>query len=260
LSTIHFKIPVGQCESSNRYWARLLHSEVYLNTSGLILKTHTFCFSPEGREIFAPNNRGYACYSCDSSCQFMNTIPSIMQQRSLVRWRIAAMVGAFAFVSYLQRMNISVAAEQMMPDLGLTKIQMGDFQQFSDRICDLSAPSRQARRFDRTETDVGSWSVALGCHHILHRDWAEAATSPVGSGAIRNWTPPGERALGNAFMIAGCWSSAAVTSPLVSWLMLRGGWRSAFYVTSIFAFGLQRCGIWRRRNIRVSIAELARRN
>src|SRR5579864_3014433 len=42
-----------------------------------------------------------------------------------IRWLIASLVGIFAFVSYVLRMNISVAAELMMPDLGLTKTQMG---------------------------------------------------------------------------------------------------------------------------------------
>src|SRR5438270_5129273 len=41
-----------------------------------------------------------------------------------VRWVIAAMVGVLAFVSYLLRMNISVAAELMKPALGLSNTQM----------------------------------------------------------------------------------------------------------------------------------------
>jgi hypothetical protein len=35
------------------------------------------------------------------------------------------MVGAFAFVSYVERMNISVAAVLMMPELSLSGTQMG---------------------------------------------------------------------------------------------------------------------------------------
>jgi ACS family glucarate transporter-like MFS transporter len=67
---------------------------------------------------------------------------------------------------------------------------------------------------------------------------SEAATFPVGSRAIHNWTPPNERALGNAFMMAGSSSAAAFTAPLVSWLMLRFGWRQAFYLTSLLAFAI----------------------
>jgi hypothetical protein len=97
-----------------------------------------------------------------------------MQRSSLIQWRIAALVGGFAFVSYLQRMNISVAAELMMPGLGLTKIQMGQiFSSFADRICDLSSPSGQARRFSRTESDIGSCSFAVGHNDIPDRASAQ---------------------------------------------------------------------------------------
>ncbi|MCH7598418.1 MAG: MFS transporter [Myxococcales bacterium] len=42
-----------------------------------------------------------------------------------VRWVILSLLCAVTFVSYLLRMNISVAAKFMMPDLGITTIQMG---------------------------------------------------------------------------------------------------------------------------------------
>ena len=35
------------------------------------------------------------------------------------------MLTVFSFVSYLQRINISVAAELMAPELHLSKVQMG---------------------------------------------------------------------------------------------------------------------------------------
>src|ERR1700756_442772 len=46
-------------------------------------------------------------------------------RKSSVRWFVAALVGGFAFVSYIERMNISVAAAAMMPDLSLSKMEMG---------------------------------------------------------------------------------------------------------------------------------------
>src|SRR5437588_971743 len=58
-------------------------------------------------------------------CMIWANMHSTSRRNSSFRWLIAAMVGAFAFVSYVQRMNVSVAPELMMPDLGLTKSQMG---------------------------------------------------------------------------------------------------------------------------------------
>jgi MFS transporter, ACS family, glucarate transporter len=208
-----------------------------------------------------------------------------MPRRSFVRWQIAAMVGAFAFVSYVQRMNISVAAELMMPDLGLTKTQMGHifssfligyaiFQIPEGRLGDSIGPRTTlavAALLWGVTTFltgllpmllVGSFSAFAGLAILRFLlGAAEAATFPVGSRVIGNWMPPSERALGNAFMMAGSSSAAAVTSPLVSWLMLRGGWRSAFYVTSVFAFGMAAVWYWDATNYpdehsRVSAAEL----
>src|SRR5215217_1411201 len=42
-----------------------------------------------------------------------------------VRWRIAALLFAISVVTYIDRVNISVTARQMMPALGLTDQEMG---------------------------------------------------------------------------------------------------------------------------------------
>lgn len=180
-----------------------------------------------------------------------------------MRWLIAGMVGAFAFVSYIERMNISVAAELMMPDLGLTKIQMGQvFSSFLVGYAIFQVPAGKLGDFIGPRVTLALAAVLWGCATIFTAVVAnvfvagsasllmalvavrfllgasEGATFPVGSRAIRNWTPPRERAFGNAFMMAGSASAAAVSAPLVSWLMLRFGWRPAFYITSVLAFGI----------------------
>jgi hypothetical protein len=42
-----------------------------------------------------------------------------------IRWRILAMLFAFAFVGYVQRTSVAIAAERMMPLLGLNQVQVG---------------------------------------------------------------------------------------------------------------------------------------
>lgn len=184
-------------------------------------------------------------------------------KQSSVRWFIAGMVGAFAFVSYIERMNISVAAELMMPDLGLTKIQMGQvFSSFLVGYAIFQVPAGKLGDVIGPRVTLALAALLWGCATIFTAVLAnifvagsasllmalvavrfllgasEGATFPVGSRAIRNWTPPRERAFGNAFMMAGSASAAAVSAPLVSWLMLRFGWRPAFYITSVLAFGI----------------------
>lgn len=183
--------------------------------------------------------------------------------KSSVRWFVAGMVGAFAFVSFVERMNISVAAAAMMPELSLTKTQMGQvfssflwgyaiFQVPAGRIGDVIGPrltlTIAALVWGVTSALTGflpgtifSGAFAVITSLLVLRfllGAGEAATFPVGARAIRNWTPLWERGFGNSIMIAGASIAAAVTSPLVSWLLLRVGWRASFYITSLAALVL----------------------
>jgi len=180
-----------------------------------------------------------------------------------VRWFVAAMVGGFAFVSYLERMNISVAAALMMPELSLTGTQMGQiFSSFLWGYAIFQIPAGRAGDVfgPRITLTVAAilWCVSsaltgllpgyylTGTFAMIVSLWAlrfllgagEEATFPVGTRAIRNWTPVWERGIGNSIMIAGASIAAAVTSPMVSWLMLRVGWRASFYITSLAALVL----------------------
>lgn len=182
------------------------------------------------------------------------------QYKNSLRWFVAGMVGAFAFVSYVERMNISVAAAQMMPELSLSATQMGQifssflwgyatFQIPAGWIADVVGPritlaiaaltwcitSVLSGFLPGTYTQ-GAASLML-CLWILRflLGAGEAATFPVGARAIRNWTPLWERGIGNSIMIAGASLAASMTSPLVSWLMTVVGWRASFYITALAA-------------------------
>lgn len=191
---------------------------------------------------------------------------AVAERGSSVRYLIASLAGGFAFVSYVQRMNISVAAELMMPDLRLSKTEMGQifssflwgyaiFQLPTGRLGDAIGPritlSIAALIWGITTVLTGllpavfiAGTVAMlglvAVRFVLGA--SEAATFPVGSRAIRNWTPPSERAFGNAFMMAGSASAAAASGPLVSLLMVRFGWRWSFYITSLLAFAI--AAVW----------------
>ena len=206
--------------------------------------------------------------------------------KTSVRWFVATMVGGFAFVSYVERMNISVAAAMMIPELSLSKTEMGQifssflwgyaiFQIPAGRAGDIVGPrltlTVAALLWCATSALTGllpgrtfAGSAAVLATLLVLRfllGAGEAATFPVGARAIRNWTPLSESGLGNSIMIAGASIAAAVTSPLVSWLMVRIGWRASFYITSVAALVLAIA--WRlsvtdhpRDHKRVSASEL----
>ncbi len=180
-----------------------------------------------------------------------------------VRWWIVAMLTGFGFVSYLQRINISVAAALMGPELHLSKIQIGQiFSSFLIGYAIFQIPGGlSADRFGTRLTlaiSASLWGVctflagltpgfsvtATGLSFFvlwLARFFlgsAEATTYPVGALAVHNWIVPKERAYANSWMFAGTSLAAASATPFVSWLMLRMGWRWVFFITSVPAFAI----------------------
>lgn len=177
--------------------------------------------------------------------------------------RIVALLTVFSFVSYLERTNISVAAAFMMPELGLTQIQMGQiFSSFliGYTLFQIPAGILGDRFGPRVVLAVAGlvWAVttaltgllpgfvipaAAGVYASL---WivrfllgaGEAATYPVAARAIANWIPPMDRAFANSVVIAGASLGSAVAGPLISWLMVTFGWRTSFYVTAVIALGI----------------------
>ena len=180
-----------------------------------------------------------------------------------VRWWIMAMLMGFASVSYMQRINISVAAEVMGPALHISKVEMGQvFSSFLVGYALMQIPGGiLADRFGTRRTLAFSallWGICTvltglvpaparaGFGASLATLWlarfllgcAEATTYPVGALAVHNWIRPQGRAFANSLMFAGTSFASAISTPLVSWLMVHIGWRSSFYVTAVPAFGV----------------------
>ncbi len=173
------------------------------------------------------------------------------------------MLTAFAFVSYMQRINISVAAVLMAPELHFSKIQMGQifssflvgyaiFQipggLFADRYGTRLALAASAALWGVCTVLTGmvpsSGYAAVGASFSLL--WlvrfllgsAESTTYPVGALTVHNWIRPPQRGFANSLMFAGTSFAAAFSTPFVSWLMLRVGWRRTFFITSLPAFAI----------------------
>jgi MFS transporter, ACS family, glucarate transporter len=193
----------------------------------------------------------------------MKANSALPQKPTNVRWWIVGMLTTFAFVSYLQRINISVAAELMAPELHLSQIQMGRiFSSFLIGYAIFQIPGGLlADRYGTRITLALSavlWGVCTlltgligGPPHVTAATsflllWltrfllgaAEATTYPVGALTVHNWILPQQRGFANAIMFAGTSLAAALSIPCVSWLMLRFDWRTAFLLTSVPAFAI----------------------
>src|ERR1700694_4540618 len=179
-----------------------------------------------------------------------------------VRGALLALIFAFAFTGYVQRTSISIAAERMMPELGLSQVQVGWLlTAFLFTYAVFQIPGALAGQWyggRRMLTAIGlatalasvataaAPAVAAGAALFVAllvapsllgapppRGGPKAALFPVGAGMIRTWFPMDRWASAQALVVTGLWSGAAATPALVAWLMQAYGWRWALIVTSV---------------------------
>jgi ACS family glucarate transporter-like MFS transporter len=202
-----------------------------------------------------------------------------------IRPLIFAMLFAFAFTGYVQRSGVSVAAERMMPELGLSQVQIGwvmtaflltysVFQIPASLLGQVVGARRMlaaigiATVLASVLTASAPLIAAAGVIFVtllLARGLLGAAQSalfPVSSGTIRFWFPVGSWASFQGLIVTGLWLGAATASPLVAWLMQTFGWQWALVASSVpslilvvlwYGFGRDRPEL----HPRVSQAELA---
>ena len=175
-----------------------------------------------------------------------------------VRWRMAALLFAISVVTYIDRVNISVTARQMMPALGLTDLQMGHVFSafvFGYALCQIPGGWLGDRwGAKRVLTLAMIWwsvctaltavaailplAVAIGALEslILVRflvGIGEAAALPNFNRTVANWLAPHERGLGIGIAIGGIGVGSAMTPPVTAWIMVNFGWQTAFYAAAI---------------------------
>jgi ACS family glucarate transporter-like MFS transporter len=171
------------------------------------------------------------------------------------RWRFFATLFAMAFVSYAMRQNIHVAGEHMMPDLGISEIEMGwIFGAFIWGYTIFQLPGgifgeRFGPRLVLTGlgmiwllttaltgllpglliTSTTGIMVSLIAVRLL-MGVSQAPLFPIQALCIQSWFPPGHWGLPNSLGTTGYSLGAAATQPVVVWLMLAFGWRSTFFL------------------------------
>jgi MFS transporter, ACS family, D-galactonate transporter len=162
--------------------------------------------------------------------------------------RFAVYAGLFllTFVSYVDRVNLSVAAAPIAATFGLSPIKLGYvFSAFLWTYVLLLIPMGiAADRFGgRTLTAVALavWSLAAvwtGLAASLPALYAarlalgagEAANYPAGGHIACAWAPRNERGLATACLNSGSYAGLCLGAPLVGWLVTTFGWRESFWI------------------------------
>jgi MFS transporter, ACS family, glucarate transporter len=176
----------------------------------------------------------------------------------MVRYSMVALLAVFSLVAYILRMNISVAAKFMMPDLGLTQIQMGQvfsafmlgyaiFQVPWGLLGDRFGPRRMlaaAALIWVITTALTGWGAGFVGLVVLRfvLGAGQAALYPLAARAVGNWMLESERAFAYSIIIAAAAAGSAFTGPLIAWSMVAFGWHVAFYLCSGLALGIG--GLW----------------
>lgn len=185
------------------------------------------------------------------------------------RWVILSLLLLISVITYIDRVNISVTARQMMPTLGLTDIQMGQiFSAFVLGYALFQMPGGWlgdrwgARRV--LTCAVIWWSIftaltavaptlpVLNMAGIIGSlvlvrfliGVGEAAALPNFNRAVANWHPPQERGLGIGITIGGIGIGSAMTPPITAWIMVNYGWQMAFYVAGALGIGIALLWYW----------------
>jgi ACS family glucarate transporter-like MFS transporter len=180
----------------------------------------------------------------------------VKNKRTRVRWKILSCLFLISVITYMDRVNISVAGYAMMPDLGISPVAMGElFSAFVLGYALFQMPGgwlgdRLGSRIVLTWALLW-WSLftvltaladrvfltpVLGIFGILVVirfliGTGEAAALPNFNRTVANWFPVSERGVGIGVAIGGIGLGSALTPPVVAWMMVQYGWKSAFYAT-----------------------------
>lgn len=177
-----------------------------------------------------------------------------------LRWYIAGLLCLSTALNYLDRQTLSILAATIQKELRLTDVDYSFItSSFLASYTVMYAVS--GRLLDRVGTRLGflvsvsAWSVANMLHAFARTAMqlsffrfllgiGESANFPAGVKACAEWFPMRERALAIGIFNSGSSIGAAIAAPLVSFIALAWGWRSAFVVTG--ALGLVWVWAWHR--------------
>jgi ACS family glucarate transporter-like MFS transporter len=159
-------------------------------------------------------------------------------------WGLVGLLSATATASYLARVNVSVAGLLIMQELGLSQEAMGRvFSAFllgyalcqvpggmladrfgAKRVLGWAALLWVAATLGITAA-VAAVGVLLAGRFVL--GVAEAPMFPAAARAVASWMPEGSRGRANGIVVAAIGLGSAIAPPLVSFVMVRWGWRAA---------------------------------
>ncbi len=180
-----------------------------------------------------------------------------------VRWLLVFWLFVLSAVSYLDRVNISIAGGAIVDAYHLTDVQLGKvfsalvagyalFQTIGGQLADRFGPRRVLTG------GVIWWGIFTALTALVPANFAgallafmtvrfllgagEAVIYPAANQFVSRWIPVRERGIANGWIFAGVGAGAGLSPPLITYLMIHYGWRSSFWVCAVL--GLVAGAVW----------------
>ena len=161
------------------------------------------------------------------------------------------MICMLTIINYIDRMTLSVLAPTIKEEFGMSNV---DYSRVVTTflIAYTLSQALSGKVLDRIGTRigfmlfVGIWISASMMHALAGGMLAlaafrfllgigEAGNWPGAAKAVAEWFPVRERAFAMAIFNSGASIGAVVAPPLIVWVALHYGWRSAFFIGAILA-------------------------
>lgn len=193
----------------------------------------------------------------------MNRPPVLDEKTSNVRWFLVFWLFVLSAVSYLDRVNISVASGAIADAYHLSNLQLGKvfsafligyalFQTIGGRLADRFGPRVvltggvicwgvfTALTAAVPANVVGGLLLFVAVRFLLGA--GEAVLYPSANQFISRWIPVRDRGIANGWIFAGVGAGAGLTPLLITYLMAHYGWRTSFWVCALI--GLAAGAVW----------------
>jgi len=188
-----------------------------------------------------------------------------------IRWRIFAFLFSFGCIAYFQRTGVTVAADRMMPELGLTQMQIGWVEeafvlgyaafQFPGGVIGQRLGARHMFTLISVVAFLATLLTPLAPQVLAGNGLfvallslqlligvAQGAIFPVSSGVMEAWFRPEKWALIQGLQSMGLQIAAAATPPVVASLMFYYGWQHALFWPALPVVAVIALWAWYGRN------------
>lgn len=169
-----------------------------------------------------------------------------------LRWWVVALLFLATVINYVDRQTLSVLAPVLRDEFHMSNTDYSRIL-FAFLLAYMIMQSGSGRIMDWLGTRLGFsltiswWSAAAMLHAMVNSVFSlgvcrlllglgEAGNWPGAVKAISEWFPPKERAFAIGLFNSGSTIGAMIAPPLVAWIALNWGWRTAFLVTGSLGF------------------------